>query len=106
MAEEKNWIGARRMLRQLRDAMAGHGSAQGRLDRITQIIARGMVAEVCSVYVLRPGDILELFATEGLRKDAVHRTRLRIGEGLVGDIAAYARPLALSDAQAHPQFAY
>ena len=106
MAEEKNWIGARRMLRQLRDAMAGHGSAQGRLDRITQLIARGMVAEVCSVYVLRPGDILELFATEGLRKDAVHRTRLRIGEGLVGDIAAYARPLALSDAQAHPQFAY
>ena len=68
------------MLRQLRDAMAGHGSAQDRLDRITQIIARGMVAEVCSVYVLRPGDILELFATEGLRKDAVHRTRLRIGE--------------------------
>nr|ADI17439.1 signal transduction protein containing gaf and ptsi domains [uncultured Rhodospirillales bacterium HF0070_31K06] len=106
MAGEKSWIGARRMLRQLRDAMAGHGSAQERLDRTTQIIARGMIAEVCSVYVLRPGDILELFATEGLRKDAVHRTRLRIGEGLVGDIAAYARPLALSDAQAHPQFAY
>ena len=106
MAEEKSWIGARRMLRQLRDAMAGHGSAQDRLDRITQLIARGMIAEVCSVYVLRPGDILELFATEGLRKDAVHRTRLRIGEGLVGDIAAYARPLALSDAQVHPQFAY
>jgi phosphotransferase system enzyme I (PtsP) len=61
---------------------------------------------VCSVYVLRPGDILELFATEGLRKDAVHRTRLRIGEGLVGNIAAYARPLALEDAQSHPQFAY
>ena len=106
MTEEKSWIGARRMLRQLRDAMAGHGSAQDRLDRIAQLIARGMVAEVCSVYVLRPGDILELFATEGLRKDAVHHTRLRIGEGLVGDIAAYARPLALSDAQAHPQFAY
>ena len=106
MTEEKSWIGARRMLRQLRDAMAGHGSAHDRLDRITQLIARGMVAEVCSVYVLRPGDILELFATEGLRKDSVHRTRLRIGEGLVGDIAAYARPLALSDAQAHPQFAY
>jgi len=86
--------------------MAGRGSAQQRLDRIVQLIARGMVAEVCSVYVLRPGDLLELFATEGLRKDAVHRTRLRLGEGLVGDIAAYARPLALADAQSHPQFAY
>ncbi len=94
------------MLRQLRDAMAGYGTAQERLDRIVQLIARGMVAEVCSVYVQRPGDILELFATEGLRKDAVHRTRLRVGEGLVGDIAAYARPLALADAQSHPQFAY
>jgi phosphotransferase system enzyme I (PtsP) len=36
----------------------------------------------------------------------VHRTRLRVGEGLVGDIAAHARPLALDDAQSHPQFAY
>ncbi len=78
--------------------MAGHGSAQERLDRIVQLIARGMVAEVCSVYVLRPGEILELFATEGFRKDAVHRTRLRTGEGLVADIASYARPLALSNA--------
>lgn len=106
MTDEQSWIGSRRLLRRLRDAMARQGTAQQRLDRIVQLIARGMVAEVCSVYVLRPGDILELFATEGLRKDAVHRTRLRLGEGLVGDIAAYARPLALADAQSHPQFAY
>src|SRR3546814_13948983 len=85
--------------------MAGGGTAQQRLDGITQIIARGMIAEVCSVYVMRPGDVLELFATEGLRKDAVHRTRLRLGDGLVGDVAARARPLALADAQPHPLFA-
>ncbi len=36
----------------------------------------------------------------------MHRTRLRVGEGLVGDIAAHARPLALDDAQRHPQYAY
>lgn len=70
------------------------------------IIARDMVAEVCSIYLLRPGDILELFATEGLLKTAVHRTRLRIGEGLVGDVAAHARSLSLSEAQEHPHFAY
>ncbi len=86
--------------------MAAPGDAAQKLDRIVRLIARGMVAEVCSVYVMRPGDLLVLWATEGLRKDAVHRTRLRVGEGLVGDIAAYARPLALGDAQAHPQFAY
>ena len=70
------------------------------------MIAAEMVAEVCSAYVMRAGEVLELFATEGLRPEAVHRTRLRVGEGLVGDIAAHARPLALADAQSHPDFAY
>jgi phosphotransferase system enzyme I (PtsP) len=86
--------------------MAGSGTAQQRLDTIVRLIAADMVAEVCSAYVMRAGEVLELFATEGLRAEAVHRTRLRVGEGLVGVIAATARPLALSDAQSHPDFAY
>jgi phosphotransferase system enzyme I (PtsP) len=98
--------GTRRLLRRLRDIMAGSGSAQERLDRIVRVIAAEMVAEVCSAYIMRAGEVLELFATEGLRREAVHRTRLRVGEGLVGVIAATARPLALADAQAHPDFAY
>jgi len=106
MADTTNWVGSRLLLRRLRDVMAGGGDAEARLDQVASIIARDMVAEVCSVYLLRPGDILELFATEGLLKTAVHRTRLRVGEGLVGDIAAHARPLSLDDAQSHPLFAY
>ncbi len=98
--------GTRRLLRRLRDVMAGSGTAQERLDRIVRIVAADLVAEVCSAYVMRAGEVLELFATEGLRPEAVHRTRLRVGEGLVGVIAATARPLALADAQAHPDFAY
>jgi phosphotransferase system enzyme I (PtsP) len=98
--------GTRRLLRRLRDIMAGSGTAQERLDRIVRVIAAEMVAEVCSAYVMRAGEVLELFATEGLRPEAVHRTRLRLGEGLVGVIAATARPLALADAQSHPNFAY
>jgi phosphotransferase system enzyme I (PtsP) len=98
--------GTRRLLRRLRDVMAAPGTAQERLDRIVLLVAAEMVAEVCSVYVMRAGEVLELFATEGLRPEAVHRTRLRVGEGLVGVIAATARPLALADAQAHPDFAY
>src|SRR3954453_14083248 len=96
----------RRLLRRLRGIMAGSGSAQERLDRIVRVVAAEMVAEVCSAYVMRAGEVLELFATEGLRPEAVHRTRLRVGEGLVGVIAATARSLALADAQAHPDFAY
>jgi phosphotransferase system, enzyme I, PtsP len=98
--------GSRRLLRRLRDVMAGSGTAQERLNTIVKIIAADMVAEVCSCYVMRAGEVLELFATEGLRPEAVHRTRLRVGEGLVGVIAATARPLALADAQSHPDFAY
>ncbi len=96
----------RRLLARLRDVMAGSGTAQARLDKIVKLIAAEMVAEVCSCYVARPGDVLELFATVGLNPDAVHRTRLRVGEGLVGEIAANARPLAIATASAHPKFAY
>src|SRR5437660_9305202 len=96
----------RRLLRRLRGIMAGSGSAQERLDHIVRVLAAEMVAEVCSAYVMRAGEVLELFATEGLRPEDVHRTRLRVGKSLVGVIAASARPLALADAQAHPDFAY
>jgi len=65
-----------------------------------------MVAEVCSIYLRRAGGELELFATEGLSPDAVHVTRLKAGEGLVGEIVRQGRPLNLSDAPHHPAFSY
>ena len=98
--------GSRVLLRRLREIMAGPGTAQQRLDLVVRGIAGNMVAEVCSVYLMRAGEILELFATKGLNAEAVHQTRLRVGEGLVGDIAAHARPLSLADAKSHPNFAY
>ncbi|PCI36629.1 MAG: phosphoenolpyruvate--protein phosphotransferase [Rhodospirillaceae bacterium] len=97
---------SRRLLARVRDVMAGEGAAQHRLDQITSVIAADMVSEVCSVYVRRAGDVLELFATQGLNPGSVHETRLRLGEGLIGTIAASAQPLALSDAQSHPNFAF
>ncbi|KPQ11068.1 MAG: phosphotransferase system, enzyme I, PtsP [Saliniramus fredricksonii] len=98
--------GPRVLLRRLREIMAEPISAQDRLDRIVVLIAANMVAEVCSVYVLRADGTLELYATEGLNREAVHLTTMRSGEGLVGQIADAAQPLALSDAQTHPAFAY
>jgi phosphotransferase system, enzyme I, PtsP len=96
----------RRLLARIRDVMGGNGSAQARLARIVAIIAKDMATEVCSIYVRRAGDVLELFATQGLRPTAVRRTRLRVGEGLIGEIAAKGRPLALTDAQTHPSFVF
>ena len=91
----------RRLLAQVRDVMAGAGSGEQRLNKVVRIIAADMVAEVCSVYVRRPGEMLELFATQGLKASAVHHTRLRFGEGLIGEIAKQARPFALADPQEH-----
>jgi phosphotransferase system, enzyme I, PtsP len=98
--------GPRVLLRRLREVMAEQVSAQERLDKIVVLIAANMVAEVCSVYVLRVDGTLELYATEGLNKAAVHQTVLRSDEGLVGLVASEANPINLSDAQNHPAFSY
>ena len=98
--------GPRVLLRRLREVMAEPVSAQDRLDKIVVLIAANMVAEVCSVYVLRVDGTLELYATEGLKREAVHQTVLKADEGLVGLVASEANPINLSDAQAHPAFSY
>src|SRR6201985_1702713 len=98
--------GPRVLLRRLRETMAEQVSAQERLDKIVVLIAANMVAEVCSTYVLRVDTTLELYATEGLNRDAVHRTVLSAHEGLVGLVASEATPLNLSDAQSHPAFSF
>ena len=98
--------GPRVLLRRLREVMAEPVSAQERLDKIVVLIAANMVAEVCSVYVLRGNSTLELYATEGLKREAVHQTVLRPDEGLVGLVSSQASAINLSNAQAHPAFAY
>ncbi|MCB1386210.1 MAG: phosphoenolpyruvate--protein phosphotransferase [Nitratireductor sp.] len=104
MAEQSG--GPRTLLRRLREVMAENLDAQARLDKIVRHIAANMVAEVCSVYVLRSDEVLELFATQGLNPTSVHEASLRVGQGLVGTIAATARTLNLEDAQTHPAFRY
>jgi len=93
-------------LKQLRETMAEPLAAQDRLNKIVNLIADNMHADVCSFYVLRDDGALELFATRGLKAESVHMTTLRLGEGLVGHIAAEAEPLSLENAPSHPLFAY
>jgi len=100
-------VGApRQMLRRLREVMAEHESAQARLDKVVMLIASNIVAEVCSLYLRRRDGSLELVATEGLNRDAVHNTHLKPGEGLVGLVAEQAEPKQFADAQHHPAFSY
>jgi phosphotransferase system, enzyme I, PtsP len=96
---------AREILTGLHDVMAGRGTAQSKLDKVVDLIAEALESEVCSIYLLRDNK-LELYATHGLRKEAVHVTRLSLGQGLVGTIAAEGRILNLAEAAEHPAFAY
>ena len=98
--------GPRLLLRRLREIMAEQTSAQMRLDKLVSVIASNMVAEVCSIYLRRAGKMLELFATEGLNRAAVHNTRMREGEGLVGLVSETAEAVNLSDAPSDPHFSY
>jgi phosphotransferase system, enzyme I, PtsP len=86
--------------------MAGARPAQAKLDMVTRIVAVSMVAEVCSLYLSRKSGEMELFSTEGLDPAAVHVTRMKPGEGLVGEIMRTGRPLNLSDAPSHAAFSY
>ncbi|MGY6409601.1 MAG: phosphoenolpyruvate--protein phosphotransferase [Alkalilacustris sp.] len=99
---------SRKLLRRLRDVLAGAdgNDGQARLDRIVRLIAESMRTEVCSVYLFRDPGTLELCATEGLNAEAVHQTRLRLGEGLVGRVARSGRPLNTGNAPSEPGFRY
>lgn len=97
---------SRKLLRRLRDAMAGDDAGQARLNKITHLIADSMQAEVCSIYLFRDEDTLELCATEGLEPDAVHKTRMRLGEGLVGRVAKTGKIMNTPNAPAEKGFRY
>ncbi|MGE0415668.1 MAG: GAF domain-containing protein, partial [Acetobacteraceae bacterium] len=93
----------RRLLSRLR-ALRATGAAP--LPDLVRLVSAELVSEVCSVYVHRGSDMLELAATQGLNQAAVGQTRLRVGEGIVGLCAATAAVMNLPDAQNHPAFAY
>jgi len=95
-----------RLMRAIREAMAGTESVQERLNDFVAAISDAMRVRVASIYLLRAGKDLELSATKGLKKSAVHKTRMKPGEGLVGHVALTARPLNLADAPSHPLFSY
>jgi len=96
---------SRQILTRLHEVMASRSHAQAKLNTVAEVVGESLHSEVCSIYLLREG-ALELFATRGLAQEAVHVTRLAVGEGLVGTIAAHIDTLNLAEATAHPDFSY
>ncbi|MDZ4094994.1 MAG: phosphoenolpyruvate-utilizing N-terminal domain-containing protein, partial [Paracoccaceae bacterium] len=103
---ERTESDSRKLLKRLRDSLALPGKGQDRLDRITHLIADSMRTEVCSIYLFRDEDTLELCATQGLNKASVHQTRLKLGEGLVGRVARSAAPINTGNAPAEKGFRF
>lgn len=97
---------SRKLLKRLRAALAESGEGQARLDEVVTIIASTMRTEVCSIYLFRDEDTLELCATMGLEPEAVHQTRLKLGEGLVGRTARSRRVVNTADAPNAHGFRY
>ncbi len=97
---------SRKLLRRLRDTLASKAEGQARLDRIVALIAESMRTEVCSLYLFRDPETLELVATRGLRGEAVGKTRMRLGEGLVGRTARTGQPVNTGNAPAEKGFRY
>jgi phosphotransferase system, enzyme I, PtsP len=96
---------AREILSRLHDVMASRSNAQAKLNQVVQVVGEVLGSEVCSIYLRRDG-VLELYATRGLKQEAVHVTKLALGEGLVGTIAEQISTLNLDEATSHPDFAY
>ena len=97
---------SRKLLKRLRDSLAEPSQGQERQDKVTSLIADSMETEVCSIYLFRDADTLELCATEGLLPESVHQTRLRLGEGLVGRVARSGVPVNTADAPAEKGFRF
>ena len=97
---------SRKLLGRLSAVMAEGGAGQARLDSIVSLIATSMKTEVCSIYLFRDAETLELCATEGLMAESVHQTRMRLGEGLVGRTARTRQVVNTADAPSEPGFRY
>ncbi|WP_334193221.1 phosphoenolpyruvate--protein phosphotransferase [Pararhodobacter sp.] len=97
---------SRRLLRRLRDTLAEPVRGQERLDSIVGLISESMGTDVCSIYLFRDRETLELCATRGLNPESVHRTRMRLGEGLVGRVARTATAVNTADAPNERGFRY
>ncbi|MCH2093559.1 MAG: phosphoenolpyruvate--protein phosphotransferase [Rhodobacteraceae bacterium] len=106
MADKTFESESRKLLGRLRDTMAEEAAGQARLDRITHLTADSIGTEVCSIYLFRDAETLELCATEGLNPASVHKTRMKLGEGLVGKVARRGRVINTADAPKEPGFRY
>lgn len=77
-----------------------------KIQRIVDIITKNLSVDVCSIYILNKDNKFELYATEGLSKDAVNKTVLNFNEGLIGQIAKAKKTLSFENIWNNEHFSY
>lgn len=77
------------------------------MANVTDLVSKRLDADVCSIYTVDPElNRLSLASTMGLEASSVGQVELPVGEGLVGMAAARGEPIAIEDAQSHPNYRY
>ena len=77
------------------------------LANVTGLVSKRLDADVCSIYTIDSDQQkLTLASTMGLEAGAVGRVEMPMGEGLVGMAAERGEPIAIEDAQSHPDYRY
>lgn len=73
---------------------------------ITESLTRDLTTDACTIFLAREDDpeVMLLQACNGLNPDIIGRVERRLGEGLIGTIAARAEALNLVDAPGHKKF--
>lgn len=94
------------ILRLLRQITEGNDALPVKLDKIIKLIVEKTDADAGACYIVVDDNYLELFAASGFNDNIAHKVSLRMGEGLVGDVAKNNRSLAVADAWHHPKFSY
>ena len=95
------------ILKLIRHVMEGDDSIPLKLEKVMTIVATNIHADVAACYIPVEDDYIELFASYGFKTSAVHKVSLRLGEGVVGEVAKTKRSFSIADDfRKHPKFSY
>ena len=94
------------ILRQLRKISEDSNTLSEKLNKIVELIVHDMKVDAGALYLLVDNSILEVFAAIGFNDNITHKISVRVGEGLVGEIASSGCSLSTADAWSHPKFVH
>ncbi|MBP5344245.1 MAG: phosphoenolpyruvate--protein phosphotransferase [Alphaproteobacteria bacterium] len=75
-------VTVRALMSALRDVMAKEMVAPKRLEKILTLVCEKLHVDTCAFYMMRPGDVLELYLTVG--QEVALPPFVRLGEGNIG----------------------